>query len=75
MALAGAGTEGFLRHLATEPEEKEHPGFFGNNLYAAMPVIFDGLGVAAQAFAAEYTRVIREPRRDGSGPARTTPLA
>src|SRR3954470_11775520 len=57
MALAGAGTEGFLRNLATEPEEKKQSGFFSNNLYAAMPVIFDGLGAAAQAFAAEYTRV------------------
>src|SRR5215208_2994106 len=57
MALAGAGTEGFLRNLETEPEEKEHPGFFSDNLYAATPVIFDGLGAAAQAFAAEYTRV------------------
>jgi branched-chain amino acid transport system substrate-binding protein len=57
MALAGAGTEGFLRNLATEPEEKEHPGFFSNDLYAATPVIFDGLGAAAQAFAAEYARV------------------
>jgi ABC-type branched-subunit amino acid transport system substrate-binding protein len=57
MALAGAGTEGFLRNLETEPEEKEHPGFFSDNLYAATPVIFDGLGATAQAFAAEYARV------------------
>src|SRR3954452_21340166 len=57
MALAGAGTEGFLRNLQTEPEEKEHPGFFSDNLYAATPVIFDGLGATAQAFAAEYARV------------------
>src|SRR4051812_30445247 len=57
MALAGAGTEGFLRNLETEPEEKEHPGFFSDNLYAATPVIFDGLGAAAQAFAAEFARV------------------
>ena len=57
MALAGAGTQGFLRNLQTEPEEKEHPGFFSDNLYAATPVIFDGLGAAAQAFAAEYARV------------------
>jgi branched-chain amino acid transport system substrate-binding protein len=57
MALAGAGTQGFLQNLQTEPEEKEHPGFFSDNLYAATPVIFDGLGAAAQAFAAEYARV------------------
>src|SRR6185503_2931170 len=27
MATGGAGTEGFLRDLATEPEERERPGF------------------------------------------------
>jgi branched-chain amino acid transport system substrate-binding protein len=57
MATGGAGTEEFLRNLASEPEEKERPGFFSENLYAATPVIFDSASAAAQAFAAEYERV------------------
>jgi branched-chain amino acid transport system substrate-binding protein len=57
MATGGAGAEGFLRNLAAEPEERERPGFFSDNLYAAAPVIFDSAGAVAQAFAAEYTRV------------------
>jgi branched-chain amino acid transport system substrate-binding protein len=57
MATGGAGAEGFLRNLAAEPEERERPGFFSDNLYAAAPVIFDSAGAVAQAFAAEYARV------------------
>src|SRR4051812_13022494 len=57
MATGGAGTDEFLRNLASEPEEKERPGFFSENLYAATPVIFDSASAAAQAFAAEYERV------------------
>ena len=57
MATGGAGTEGFLRTLAIEPEEREHPGFFSDNLYASAPVIFDSASAAAQTFAAQYTRV------------------
>ena len=44
-----------LQNFANEPEEKQHPGFFTENLYASPPLIFDSAGTAAQAFAAAYT--------------------
>jgi branched-chain amino acid transport system substrate-binding protein len=56
MTAGGAGREEFLQVFANEPEEKEHPGFFSEKLYASAPLIFDSAGAAAQAFAADYTR-------------------
>ena len=50
----GAARESYLQNFANEPEEKTHPGFFSENLYAASSLIFDSAGVAAQAFAADY---------------------
>ena len=43
-----------MQNFANEPEEKAHPGFFSENLYAASSLIFDSAGVAAQVFAADY---------------------
>jgi branched-chain amino acid transport system substrate-binding protein len=54
IAAGGAGSEEFLQNFASEPEEKQHPGFFSQNLYASAPVIFDSAGAAGQAFAASY---------------------
>src|SRR6266478_7911443 len=54
IAAGGAGSEEFLQSFASEPEEKQHPYFFSQNLYASAPVIFDSAGAAAQAFAAAY---------------------
>ena len=54
IAAQGAARESFLQYFASEPEEKEHPGFFSENLYAASSLIFDSAGKAAQAFAADY---------------------
>src|SRR5215217_729577 len=56
MTAGGAGREEFLQAFANGPEEKEHPGFFSEKLYASAPLIFDSAGAAAQAFAADYTR-------------------
>ena len=50
----GAARESYLQNFANEPEEKAHPGFFSENLYAASSLMFDSAGVAAQAFAADY---------------------
>jgi branched-chain amino acid transport system substrate-binding protein len=50
----GAAREGYLQNFANEPEEKAHPGFFSENLYAASSLIFDSAGGAAQVFAADY---------------------
>jgi ABC-type branched-subunit amino acid transport system substrate-binding protein len=54
IAAQGAARESYLQFFANEPEEKVHPGFFSENLYAASSLIFDSAGVAAQAFAADY---------------------
>ena len=50
----GAAREGYLQNFANEPEEKAHPGFFSENLYAASSLIFDSAGGAAQVFDADY---------------------
>ena len=50
----GAGRESYLKNFVNEPEEKAHPGFFSENLYAASSLIFDSAGAAAQVFAADY---------------------
>ena len=54
IAAGGAGSEGYLQNFAEEPEEKQNPGFFTENLYASPPVIFDSAGTAAQTFATAY---------------------
>src|SRR6516162_4815340 len=50
----GAARESYLNNFIDEPEEKTHPGFFSENLYAASSLMFDSAGVAAQVFAADY---------------------
>jgi ABC-type branched-subunit amino acid transport system substrate-binding protein len=55
IAAGGAGHEGYLQNFSEEPEEKQNPGFFTENLYASAPLIFDSAGTAAQTFAAAYT--------------------
>ena len=54
IASQGAARESYLQNFANEPEEKSHPGFFSENLYAASSLMFDSAGVAAQAFAVDY---------------------
>jgi hypothetical protein len=71
IASQGAARESYLQNFANEPEEKAHPGFFSENLYAASSLIFDSAGVAAQVFAADYKRK-REPRQAGLAAARMT---
>ena len=62
IASQGAARESYLQNFVNEPEEKAHPGFFSENLYAASSLIFDSAGVAAQAFAADYkTKVGTSP--------------
>ena len=55
IAAGGAGHEGYLQNFVEEPEEKQNPGFFTENLYASPPLIFDSAGTVAQTFAAAYT--------------------
>src|SRR6516164_5133592 len=50
----GAARESYLNNFVNEPEEKTHPGFFSENLYAASSLMFDSAGAAAQVFAADY---------------------
>ena len=54
IASQAAARESYLQNFANEPEEKAHPGFFSENLYAASSLMFDSAGVAAQVFAADY---------------------
>ncbi|TWA99586.1 ABC transporter substrate-binding protein [Bradyrhizobium stylosanthis] len=54
IASQAAARESYLQNFANEPEEKAHPGFFSDNLYAASSLMFDSAGVAAQVFAADY---------------------
>jgi ABC-type branched-subunit amino acid transport system substrate-binding protein len=61
IAAGGAGHEGYLQNFAEEPEEKQNPGFFTENLYASPPLIFDSAGTAAQTFAAAYTAMAGTP--------------
>src|SRR5260370_14091810 len=62
IASKGAARQSYLQNFVDEREEKAHPGFFSENLYAASSLIFDSAGVAAQAFAADYkTKVGTSP--------------
>ena len=61
IAAGGAGHEGYLHNFVEEPEEKQNPGFFTENLYASPPLIFDSAGTAAQTFAAAYTALAGTP--------------
>jgi ABC-type branched-subunit amino acid transport system substrate-binding protein len=61
IAAGGAGHEGYLQNFSEEPEEKQNPGFFTENLYASAPLIFDSAGTAAQSFAAAYTELTGTP--------------
>src|SRR6201982_1087568 len=62
IASQGAARESYLQNFVNEPEEKAHPGFFSENLYAASSLIFDSAGGAAERFAADYkTKVGTSP--------------
>jgi ABC-type branched-subunit amino acid transport system substrate-binding protein len=50
-----AGTDAYLQNFANEPEERETPGFFTDNLFTTAAVIFDTIGALGQEFAASYT--------------------
>ena len=54
IASQAAARESYLQNFTNEPEEKAHPGFFSENLYAASSLMFDSAGAAAQVFAADY---------------------
>ena len=50
LATASFAYGGYARLFATEPEERETPGFFTDGLYAASPVLFDSGNAALLAF-------------------------
>jgi ABC-type branched-subunit amino acid transport system substrate-binding protein len=56
IGTSAAGRDEFLKTLTSEPEEIIRPGYFSENFYAAVPLIFDNTGAAAQVFAEEYER-------------------
>jgi ABC-type branched-subunit amino acid transport system substrate-binding protein len=49
-----AGTDEYLQNFATEPEERDTPGFFSDNLFTTATVIFDTIGSLGQEFAESY---------------------
>ena len=49
-----AGTDGFAEQFAQEPEERDEPGFFLDNVFAIAPMILDSTGEAGQTFGAQY---------------------
>jgi branched-chain amino acid transport system substrate-binding protein len=50
-----AGTDDYLQNFATEPEERDTPGFFSDNLFTTAAVIFDTIGSLGQEFAESYS--------------------
>src|SRR5205814_9462911 len=51
IAACGAGHEGYLQKFVEEPEGKQNPGFFNENLYASPPPIFESAGTGGQTLA------------------------
>jgi hypothetical protein len=48
---ASAATDEFVQQFNDEPEEKDEPGYFTDNLFAIAPVILDNTGLLGQALA------------------------
>jgi branched-chain amino acid transport system substrate-binding protein len=68
ISTAAAGRQEFLKQLTTDPEELIRPGYFRENFYAGVPVIFDSTGSAAQASAEAYRKKSgREPGWPAAG--------
>jgi ABC-type branched-subunit amino acid transport system substrate-binding protein len=58
-AIAG---DFFAAGFAKLPEEREHPGFFTNNVYAATPLLFDSANAEQLAFLQRFrARFGKEP--------------
>jgi branched-chain amino acid transport system substrate-binding protein len=58
-AIAG---DFFAASFANLPEEREHPGFFTNGVYAAAPILFDSANAEQLAFVQRFrARFGREP--------------
>jgi ABC-type branched-subunit amino acid transport system substrate-binding protein len=70
---AGGANVDILKALANEPEERDTPGFFAQNLYAEAPLLLDSAGEAGQEFAAAYAR--RTGDRAGWIPAKANDAA
>jgi len=51
-----AASDSFVEQFAAEPEERDEPGFFLDNVFAIAPMILDSTGELGQAFAARYHR-------------------
>ncbi len=48
------GGDSFAKLFAQTNEERDRPGFFTDNLYAASPILFDSANEATQAFASRF---------------------
>jgi ABC-type branched-subunit amino acid transport system substrate-binding protein len=51
---ASAASDEFVQQFADEPEEKDEPGFFTDNLFAIAPVILDNTGLLGQGLVTGY---------------------
>jgi ABC-type branched-subunit amino acid transport system substrate-binding protein len=51
---SSAASDEFVQQFADEPEEKDEPGFFTDNLFAVAPVILDNTGLLGQGLVTGY---------------------
>jgi branched-chain amino acid transport system substrate-binding protein len=53
---SSSAADSFAEQFTAEPEEKDEPGFFLDNVYAIAPIILDSTGELGQAFATAYRK-------------------
>ena len=51
---SSAATDGFIEQFSQEPEERDEPGFFTDNVFAIAPMILDNTGALGQVLANRY---------------------
>jgi ABC-type branched-subunit amino acid transport system substrate-binding protein len=51
---SSTANDDFIQQFADEPEEKDEPGFFTDNLFAIAPVILDNTGLLGQGLVSGY---------------------
>jgi hypothetical protein len=54
---SSAASDAFAQQFDNEPEERDEPGFFTDNVFAIAPMIPDNTGAAGQALVSEYQNI------------------
>ncbi len=52
----GAAADSFAEQFVAEPEERDEPGFFTDNVFAIAPIILDNTGDLGQELAFQYVK-------------------